>query len=58
MKMKNKKRYKIICPYCKRTQYTCKNIQKELGPLIGCAACFYYNEIYLNKKERNNENEK
>lgn len=56
--MKNKKRYKVICPYYKRTQYACKNIFQELGPLIGCAACFYYNEIYINKKERNHENEK
>jgi hypothetical protein len=31
MEQDNRKRYKIICPYCGRVQYACKSIFHEMG---------------------------
>lgn len=45
MKMKNEKRYKIICPSCGRVQYACKSILQKMGLSVGYAACFYCNEM-------------
>ena len=27
----NRKRYKVICPYCGKVQYACKSIMHDLG---------------------------
>lgn len=39
--MDNRKRYKIICPYCMEVQYACKSIAQSMGIDAGHGTCIY-----------------
>lgn len=39
-----RKRYKIICPYCNKTLYACKSIAHTIGMTdLGHGTCLYCN---------------
>ncbi len=48
----NRKRYKIICPYCGKVQYACKSIMHELGIEDaghgGCLECKGFMKLLYN----------
>ncbi|MCX4351740.1 MAG: hypothetical protein OSJ60_08885 [Lachnospiraceae bacterium] len=54
--MSKEKRYKIICPYCGRTQYACKSIFHEMGVADGghgtCLECKEHMRLIFNEKEQ------
>lgn len=50
----NRKRYKIICPYCGKVQYACKSIAHEMGMSdIGhgtCLSCKGFMRLIFNEE--------
>lgn len=41
--VEDRKRHKIVCPNCGKTQYACKSIFQEIGIDAGCGRCLECN---------------